>query len=321
MSLKVTSLSKRYGQKWILRDVSLEVERGEIFGLFGAAATGKTTLLKIISGIEKGNGGSVTFDSKELSSSARRFYYPTLSSESIWRKIFRNTTSSKLSGAERQILSLNDAFTTAESILLLDNSFCLMDAVQKREHFAKLRSLVKEKQLAVIFATNNYEDVFFLCDNVAVIANGEIKQFGTPQTVYDKPECETVARITGRNNLFEARRLKSSKAELPQFQTIVGEHRLIAQKIERRSLGALNQNVTLGIRPEHISISFGASFPEDNLLKATITAVQFLGATTLVELDSNGLKLYSLVLRLVGLNTGDECMVGMPPDRIHIFKD
>ena len=76
----------------------------------------------------------------------------------------------------------------------------------------------------------------------------------------------------------------------------------------------------LGIRPEQISISFGASFPEDNLLKATLTGVQYMGATTLIQLDANGLKLEALVLRLVGLNPGDECMVGLPPERILIFS-
>jgi ABC-type sugar transport system ATPase subunit len=96
---------------------------------------------------------------------------------------------------------------------------------------------------------------------------------------------------------------------------------LFAQRIERGALGALNQNVTLAIRPEYISISFGASFPEDNLLKATVTHVRFLGPTTLITLDADGLKLEALVLRLVGLKAGDECMVGLPPDRIHIHRD
>ena len=130
-----------------------------------------------------------------------------------------------------------------------------------------------------------------------------------------------MASITGRNNLFQARRLTSSKADIPQFQTIDGSHKLTIQKTEKSSLGALNQNVSLGIRPDHISISFGASFPEDNLIKAKITGVKFLGPTTLVELDADGLKLDALVLRLVGLKAGDDCMLGLPPDRIAIFKD
>jgi ABC-type Fe3+/spermidine/putrescine transport system ATPase subunit len=153
------------------------------------------------------------------------------------------------------------------------------------------------------------------------MVNGEIKQKGAPQDIYEKPESRVVASITGRNNLFAARRLTSSKAEIPEFHTIDGGHRLFAQRIERGALGALNQNITLAIRPEQISLSFGASFPEDNLLKATVKRVRFLGPTTLIELDAGGLKLEALVLRLVGLNVGDECMVGLPPDRIQIFRD
>jgi ABC-type Fe3+/spermidine/putrescine transport system ATPase subunit len=101
-----------------------------------------------------------------------------------------------------------------------------------------------------------------------------------------------------------------------------GNHRLFAQKTEsKHALGAINQNVSLAIRPEHISMSFGASFPEDNLLKAVVRSVTYLGATTRVELDCSGLRLEAMVLRLVGLNVGDECMVGLPPDRILILKD
>ena len=87
------------------------------------------------------------------------------------------------------------------------------------------------------------------------------------------------------------------------------------------SIGAITAPLTLTIRPEHISISFGASFPEDNLLKAKITDVQYLGATTRLKLDANGLILEAVVLRLVGLNIGDECMVGLPPDRILVLKN
>lgn len=87
-------------------------------------------------------------------------------------------------------------------------------------------------------------------------------QTGTPREVFENPNSAAVARVTGRNNLIEARRLTSSKSDLPEFQTIVGEHRFFTNKVEKDQLGAINQNVTLAIRPEHISISFGASFPK-----------------------------------------------------------
>ncbi|HQX57370.1 MAG TPA: TOBE domain-containing protein, partial [Pyrinomonadaceae bacterium] len=100
-----------------------------------------------------------------------------------------------------------------------------------------------------------------------------------------------------------------------------GEHRIFAQPTEKRRIGAINQTVTLAIRPEHISITFGASFPEDNLLKAVVTGIRFLGDTTLIDLDANGLRLSARVFRVVGLNIGEECMIGMPPHRILVLKD
>ena len=85
-------------------------------------------------------------------------------------------------------------------------------------------------------------------------------------------------------------------------------------------MGALNQNVLLGIRPEHISISFSASCSEDNLIKTTITRVQFLGAITRVALDAGGLSLDPLVLRLVGLEVGDKCMPDYRPAELRSTK-
>jgi ABC-type Fe3+/spermidine/putrescine transport system ATPase subunit len=185
----------------------------------------------------------------------------------------------------------------------------------------RLRLKVADEGLIVLFASNDYEQMMLASDRVAVIINGTMRQVGTPQELYESPRTVDVARSIGRNNLIEARRLTSSKADIPEFQTMDGGHRLFAKKAEVSQLGSINNNITLAMRPEHISISFGASFPEDNLLKATITDVRFLGPTTLVKLDAGGLGLDALVLRLVGLNVGDECMVGLPPDRISILHN
>ncbi|MEP6902457.1 MAG: TOBE domain-containing protein, partial [Actinomycetota bacterium] len=199
--------------------------------------------------------------------------------------------------------------------------FCYMDRLLRYENYKKLKDTVRQKNLIVMVATNDFEEAMTLCDRIVIIHQGEILQIGNPQDIYLNPDSSTVAYVSGRNNLIEARRLTSNKIEIPEFQTIKGEHRLFTQKTEKSKFGAINQNLILTIRPEHISISFGASFPEDNLLKAKITDIRFQGATTLVVLDAQGLTLEALVLRLVGLNIGEECMVGLPPDRILVFKD
>ncbi|MEJ7860231.1 MAG: ABC transporter ATP-binding protein [Pyrinomonadaceae bacterium] len=322
MSLIINNLSKRYNENWIIKDVSLQVFKGEILGIFGAVGEGKSSLIRVIAGIEDSNSGSIVFDSIDLSGKncqERDFYFPTITNDAFWKSAFQTQKSSEIADGEGQVLALEDALHQANNVLLLDNQFCFMDRQTRERVCEKLRQTVKEKNLAVIFATNSYAEVFSICDRVAVLHQGEICQTGTPREVYENPTSVSVANITGRNNLIAARPVTSIHIEMPEFQTLNGAHRLFTDKKDLH--GTNDQNVTLAIRPEHVSISFGASFPEDNLLKAKITNIIFQGANTLIKLDANGLELEALVLRLVGLNVGDECMVGLPPDRILVLKN
>jgi ABC-type Fe3+/spermidine/putrescine transport system ATPase subunit len=303
MSLKTVNLSKRFKDKWVLRDVSIEATAGEVLGIFGPSGSGKTVLLDAIAGEYPLNGGSVS--SSEVVTAKRR--------PSLWSRIFGSNGS--------PAVRVGDAIENAKSVLLLDEPFCVSDMNERAKEIEQLRTAALERGLVVVLASSDYRLLFEACDTVAILVGGEIRQVGTPREVYEQPASRIVASVTGPNNLFAARRLTSSKAEIPEFHTIDGGHRLFAQRIDSAALGALNQNVTLGIRPENISISFGASFPADNLLKATVTKIQFLGSTTMIGLDAGGLSLDVLVLRLVGLNVGDECMVGLPPERILIFRD
>jgi ABC-type Fe3+/spermidine/putrescine transport system ATPase subunit len=324
MSLKIEKLSKRYEQNWVLRDVSFEAEEGEILGIFGVTGAGKSTLIRVISGAEPCNGGKVyhkTNDITLLSCDERNFHSPRLTNDSFWQRLFKTEKKSALADGEGQVLALNEALEKADSVLLLDDSFCYMDRLLRNDNYKKLKSAAREKRLVVLIATNDFDEAMKLCDRVLVLDKGEVLQIGTPDEIYLNPASARVAYVSGRNNLIEARRLTSNKIETPEFQTIKGEHRLFTNKTDKSRFAPINQNNILTIRPEHISISFGASFPEDNLLKAQITDVRFHGATTLVVLDANGLRLEALVLRLVGLNVGEECVVGLPPDRILVFKN
>lgn len=324
MSLTVTDLAKRYGSNWILRQVSFSVESGSITGIFGPKGAGKTTLLRIVAGLETPNSGSISVDSRSPAGSNIGdgiAFVPTVPASTFLQRAFSGTEASTVDTAARQADAIDRALAGTDRVIVLDDAFCFFDEATKREYFDKLRNAAASKGISVLFSTNNFGDVLAFCDQAVVIANGYAVQAGTPESIYDSPETSLVAGITGRNNLIAARRLSSSKADLPEFQTLAGEHRIFAKKIDRGGLGAINQNVTLSIRPEQISISFGASFPEDNLLKATISGFRFLGPLTLVDLDVNGLSIQAFVTRLVGLNVGDECMVGLPPDRIRILKD
>lgn len=323
MSLKLSKISKRYNDKWVLRDASLEVEAGEIFGLLGASGTGKTTLLQIVSG-EKPSSGQIFYNDKdvtEISEKERSVFYPRRESDNFWNSIFKSNRADNASAGEKQENLIEKTFETDKEILLLDNPFCCLNETALDDALANLRQKAKEKNLAVILVTSDYRQAFKICDRIGVLHRGEIAQTGTPREVYEKPASVSVAHALGRNNFIRARRITFNNEYIQEFQTLTGGHRLVIGKTDKRSLGTITNEVTLSIRPEHISLSFGASFPEDNLLKAEIIEVQYLGATTRVKLSAGGLHLEALVLRLVGLNVGDECMVGLPPDRIIVLKD
>jgi len=323
MSLKISNLSKKHGDIWILRDVSFEVERGEIFGLLGESAA-KSAVLRLIYGSEKPDSGGIFFDNRDLTESAakeRSFVLLPNAERGFLKNIFKSRNIKDLSDSKQQELVIECALENKEKVLLLDNPFSAMDLEQRDEIYENLRQAAKEKNLAIVVATNDSEEAFALCNRVGVLHGGEVIQTGTPREIYETPNSLAAARALGRNNLIRAQRASFNNHQTQEFQTIMGEHRLRTDNTDKNLLGAINSPVALAIRPEHISISFGASFPEDNLLKAKIVGVQYLGATTRVSLDANGLPLEALVLRLVGLNVGDECLVGLPPDRILVLKD
>ena len=324
MNLIVKNLTKSYEGRTILQDISLDIKKGEVTCLYGFMNVGKSVLIRVIAGMEKSEMGAISFDGKDLTdcdSEERDFYFPNLSNETYWKSVFNDRSRSELGDGEGQVLAIEHAMKTAKGVLLLDNSFCQMDKKTKKLNYDLIRKAVTEKNLAVLFATNDYDEVFQVADRVAVLNGGKIIQEGNPEDIYRSPATKEVAEIFGNNNLMDAKYVGSNKADFPEFITSEGEHKISTAIDENADFAESEVDYTLAIRPENISLSFGASFPEDNLIKATVKEIVFKGSTTAIKLDANGLELEALVLKLVGLNVGDECMVGLPPDRILVLKN
>ena len=356
--LRIENLSKRYDDFWAVRDVTLEIERGAFFGLLGPSGSGKTTTLRMIAGLDAPDSGKVIFNERDfthLPPEKRDFgmvfqnyaLFPHLNvfenvafglkarklePDKIKSKVaealslvkldgFEKRNVDVLSGGQQQRVAIARAIAIEPQLLLFDEPLSNLDIALREETRSELRELIKKLQLTALYVTHDQDEAFALCDQIAVMKNGQILQTGTPRELYDAPESVAVARFLGKNNLFKAARLTSSKAAAAEFQTLAGEHRLSVDKPEKENLAAINQIVTLAIRPENVVLPFGAAFPEDNLFKAKVVDIQYFGATTRIILDANGLRIETLVLRLVGLSIGDDCLVSLPPNRISVLKD
>ncbi len=317
MSLQARKLSVRYGDKWVLRDIDFDAERGQILGILGATAAGKSALVSTISG-KHDFSGELTLDGKPLSSSPQKdgtisiVGYETGASE---RGLFRKPRG--IASGERLFEAFEKACRSAARVILLDGIFDGMDRELQNVCLKRLMSITVPTVI-IVFSTS-FELISQYSEECLIISDGYGVQTGSPESIYAAPETIAAARLTGEVNLIEARRLTSTNADLPEFQTINGGHRIIAGPVAKSRLGAINQSVFLAIRPELVTISMGASFPEDNLLRSVVTGISFHGSTSIIEFDANGLKLTARVFRVVGLNVGDECMLGLAPSQFTIL--
>jgi ABC-type Fe3+/spermidine/putrescine transport system ATPase subunit len=353
--LSLQNISKRYGESKAVADLSLDIERREFFGLLGPSGCGKTTSLRLIAGLEDPDGGRIEFDGRDITrlSPERRGFGMVFQNYALFphlnvfenvafglraRKMqkaeiaervanalalvqlpgFERRAVTELSGGQQQRVAIARAISIEPALLLFDEPLSNLDVSLREETRGELRELVTKLGLTAVYVTHDQEEAFALCDRISVMSEGRALQTGAPRELYERPRLTTVARFLGRNNLITARRLSSSDEDMGKFKTIDGEHTLIAP-VRRESLGPLNKNCTLAIRPEHLSLSKDAPAERENLFRAIIAEINFEGATTTVHLDAGGLKLEALLLSPEGLSVGDDCMVELPPNRITLL--
>jgi len=354
--LSLNNLSKRFDKTAAVTDVSLEVERGEFFGLLGPSGCGKTTTLRMIAGLEQPDTGSIAFDGNDITNqpAERRGFGMVFQNYALFPhlNVFENvafglrarhkSTSEmrervkgalelvqlpgyekrrvdELSGGQQQRVAIARAIAIEPALLLFDEPLSNLDVTLREETRGELRELVGRLGLTAVYVTHDQEEAFALCDRISVMVGGRILQTGRPRDLYEHPAQLPVGRFLGRNNLIRAMRLSPSKSALGEFKTLNGGH-TIRLSVNDQTLAPLNQPCILAIRPEHVLIRKTADNLE-NALPATVREINFAGATSSIKLDANGLLLEALALDLDGLSAGAQCLVVLPPERISLLKE
>jgi len=354
--LSLKNLSKRFDKTTAVAGVSLDVERGEFFGLLGPSGCGKTTTLRMIAGLEQPDSGVIEFDGNDITNlpAERRGFgmvfqnyalFPHLNvlenvafglrarhkpkseiSERVRSALelvqlpgYEKRRVDELSGGQQQRVAIARAIAIEPALLLFDEPLSNLDVTLREETRAELRELVTRLGLTAVYVTHDQEEAFALCDRISVMVGGRLLQTGRPRDLYEHPAQLSVGRFLGRNNLIRVVRLSSSKSEVGEFKTLDGGH-LIRMPVDDKDLVPLNQPCILAIRPEHVVITNSGEKLE-NALPATVREINFAGATSTMKLDANGLVLEALALDPNGLSIGDARMVVLPPERIALLKN
>lgn len=227
-------------KKQILKGLDLKVEKGELVSLLGPSGCGKSTTLRVVAGFIDPQGGTFTLDGEDMTRVAvhkRNFglvfqsyaLFPHLSvydnvafglrtrkmdKETIDKKVkdilevcglteLAQRFPKQMSGGQRQRVALARALVIEPKLLLLDEPLSNLDAKLRLSMRVEIKRLQKKLGITTLFVTHDQEECFSISDKVAVMNNGVIEQFDTPENIYRRPATEFVARFIGFENFLE----------------------------------------------------------------------------------------------------------------------
>jgi putrescine transport system ATP-binding protein len=286
--LRIENVTKRFGDFVAVNDVSLNVQRGEIFCLLGGSGSGKTTLLRMLAGFETPTSGKIYIDGQDMSEippydrpvnmmfqSYALFPHMTveknvafgleqerLGRQEISRRVgeileivkmtpYLARKPHQLSGGQRQRVALARALVKRPKLLLLDEPLAALDR-KLREH-TQFELINIQEQLGVTFVvvTHDQEEAMTLSSRMGVMNHGQIVQVGTPTDIYEFPATRFVADFIGSVNMFEGRLIEDE----PDFVRIRCDELGGVIYVNHGISSPPDATVWVAVRPEKINIS------------------------------------------------------------------
>ncbi|NNE09147.1 MAG: ABC transporter ATP-binding protein [Gemmatimonadetes bacterium] len=354
-SIRIENVQKSYdrGRNFALRGVSLDIDDGEMVVLVGPSGCGKSTLLRVIAGLEVPDAGSILIDRTDVTNLPPRdrniamvfqsyALYPHKSvrdnmafslqmqktdratidrrvnevADALELTALLDRRPGQLSGGQRQRVALGRAIVREPVAFLLDEPLSNLDAKLRRSTRAEIARLHHSLRATMVYVTHDQEEAMTLGDRVAVLIDGELKQFAPPMEIYRRPASIRVATFIGSPPMsIVPGRLASENGNV---QFVGGGLRLAIPGEGEYS----PREVTLGIRPEDVLI-VPAGAVEEGDSTARVDVVETLGHEIVATLQiGSGEAAVNVVCRAparTSLQPGGEVAVRFPADRLHLF--
>lgn len=326
----------------VLDRIDLDIAEGEFFVIVGPSGAGKTTMLRLVAGLESPDAGKVHMGGKDVTSvppylrgAAMTFesyaLYPQLTvfeniaSPLRARKMQEDEIKShvmrvaellripelmqrkpgEISGGQKQRTALGRTLVATPKVFLLDEPLSHLDAkirIDLREQFHTLEEL---RRTATLYVTHDYAEALSLGDRVAVLCDSHIQQIGTPAEIFQRPNSVTVATQFGQPgiNLLEV----SLGDKNGGLVANAGSLSFAVAPEHRQALSAAGEVTQMGIRPQHLRVKDG-----EGSISGKVSAFQSLGSYGVLTVDCSGTTLQVLAEPESSLRPGDA--VKLEPD-------
>ncbi|CAB4366661.1 MAG: polyamine ABC transporter ATP-binding protein [Actinobacteria bacterium] len=308
--LKLSNITKTYGDFTAVDDLTLVIPKGSFFALLGPSGCGKTTTLRMIAGLEEPTQGKISLGDTDITDTKpyQRPINTVFQNYALFPHltIFENIAfglrrrgiqdidtavnkaldlvelphlaqrkPTQLSGGQQQRIALARAIVNRPALLLLDEPLGALDLKLRRQMQIELKWIQKEVGLTFVHVTHDQEEAMTMADTIAVMNEGRIEQMGSPADLYDDPETAFVANFLGQSNL-----IKGTVTGNDGENQIVD---LFGQKIalQKDRSHAVDNSIYAGIRPEKFRISRLETATSGNVLTGgKVEDVSYIGVST-----------------------------------------